>query len=47
MSEVKESTKDFDKKSLKIKSQLKASKDQEHISNIHSICWEDTEHMEG
>eukprot|EP00347_Sterkiella_histriomuscorum_P005151 403357700 len=46
--EVKESHKDFDKKCLKVKSQLKASSEsQAHQNQIHSIQWEDTEYSEG
>lgn len=44
MGEVKESLKEFDKKSLKVKAELKNGA---HKSNIHSICWEDTEVNEG
>jgi hypothetical protein len=29
---------------IKIKSELKS---QDHTSNIHSLCWEDTEFQEG
>lgn len=42
MSEVKDSSKDFDKKSLKVRAELKG-----HTSPIHSIQWEDTEANEG
>ncbi len=43
MGEVKESNTEFDKKSLKVKGELKDG----HTSQIHSIQWEDTEANEG
>lgn len=48
MGEVKESNKEFDKKSLKVKAELKGnSAMKQHQSRIHSIQWEDTEASEG
>jgi hypothetical protein len=44
MGEVKDSSKEFDKKTLKIKAELKTK---EHVTNIHSICWEECEAAEG
>lgn len=43
MGDMKDSSKDYDKKTLKVKTELKGA----HTSNIHSICWEDNEANEG
>jgi hypothetical protein len=47
MGDLKESSKDFDKKSLRVKAELKQTNGKNHKTNIHSICWEDSEAAEG
>ena len=47
MGDIKDSAKEFDRKTLKTKIELGKGSDVSHQSNIHSIIWEDTEVIEG
>ena len=43
MGDMKDSNQDYEKKTLKVKAELKGH----HNSNIHSLCWEENEANEG